>query len=254
MFRFASLGSGSKGNATLIQVNDTMVMVDCGFTIKETEARLLRLDVSPEHINAILVTHEHSDHLGGVAPFSRKHDIPVWLTHGTLHKAKDDGFYEAHCFNAHEAFAINDMAIQPYPVPHDAREPSQFVFSNGEKTLGLLTDCGSITPHIISMLDGVHALLLECNYEERMLLNGPYPPSLKARVGSSVGHLSNAQAEHLLQSINTEELFCLIGMHVSENNNAEAHAYEALTRGLGHAPSWLEIACQNQGFDWKTVA
>ena len=253
MLRFASLGSGSKGNATLLEVGDTRFLLDCGFSVRETERRLDRLGLSAESLQGILVTHEHGDHIRGVAALSRKYRLPVWLTAGTLRATPDSDFHHTHIIHAHENFSVGECLIEPFPVPHDAREPCQYVFSDGERRLGILTDTGSLTPHIERMLSGVHGLLLECNYDSVMLEQGPYPPSLKRRVGGRFGHLANDQAAALLQRLDLSQLDCLIAMHVSENNNTRELAFAALDEGLEQRPATLMVACQQDGFDWLVL-
>ncbi len=251
--RFASLGSGSRGNATLVEQGDTLLMIDCGFSCVEVERRLQRLDRTAEQISAILVTHEHTDHIGGVARLARKYRIPVWMTAGTCSMHRDGEVPQLHCFNGHEAFDIGDLEVHPFPVPHDAREPCQFVFSNGAARLGLLTDVGSITEHVVRSLDGCDALLLECNHDPRMLAAGPYPPRLKDRVGGHLGHLSNGQAAELLQRMDTRRLQHLVAAHLSDKNNTPELARAALQAVIGHDADWLCIADQQQGFGWRVV-
>jgi phosphoribosyl 1,2-cyclic phosphodiesterase len=253
MLRFASLGSGSKGNATLLEVGETRFLLDCGFSVRETERRLERLGLSAESLQGILVTHEHGDHIRGVASLSRKYGLPVWLTAGTLRASSDPDFHHTHIIHAHENFSVGECLIEPFPVPHDASEPCQYVFSDGERRLGILTDTGSLTPHIERMLNGVHGLLLECNYDNAMLEQGPYPPSLKRRVGGRYGHLANDQAAALLKRLDLTQLDCLIGMHVSENNNTRELAFAALSDSLEQRPETLMVACQQDGFDWLVL-
>ena len=253
MLRFASLGSGSKGNATLIESGSTRLLLDCGFSVSEIERRLQRLGLAADDLSAIVVTHEHADHIGGVARLSRKYRLPVWLTVGTLNAARDRDFHNFECFHAHDVFAIEDIELHPFPVPHDAREPCQFVFSDGELRLGVLTDTGHITPHIQRSLDGCDALLLECNYDPQMLEAGPYPAALKARVGGRLGHLANDQARALLEAIDTSRLCHLIGMHVSENNNTPDLAHQSLCEGLACQDERIEVACQQEGFGWRAL-
>jgi phosphoribosyl 1,2-cyclic phosphodiesterase len=253
MLRFASLGSGSKGNATLLEVGDTRILLDCGFSVRETERRLERLGQSGEGLQGILVTHEHSDHIRGVGALSRKYSLPVWLTAGTLRASSDPDFYQTHIIHAHDNFTIGECHIEPFPVPHDASEPCQYVFSDGNRRLGILTDTGSLTPHIERMLNGVHGLLLECNYDTAMLEQGPYPLNLKRRVGGRYGHLANDQAAALLQRLDLAQLDCLIGMHVSENNNTPELAFAALDGSLDRHPGTLMVACQQEGFDWQIL-
>lgn len=251
--RFASLGSGSRGNATLVEQDDTLLLVDCGFSLRETERRLLRLGCEPAQVTAILVTHEHSDHINGVALFARRHQIPVWLTAGTR-AACGAELSGARIFNGHAPFAVGAIEITPFPVPHDAREPAQFVFSNGAHRLGLLTDTGSLTPHIEQQLTACDALLLECNHDRAMLANGSYPPMLKARVGGNFGHLSNDQAAHLLRRIDCNRLQHIVAAHLSEKNNLPQLAVEALSTALDCSTEWIGIAQQDHGLDWRSLA
>ncbi len=251
--RFASLGSGSRGNATLIQEGETCLLVDSGFSLRELERRLARIGMTAEAITAVLVTHEHGDHVGGVGPLARKYGLPVWATRGTVAGGQLGRLPDWRPLDVHEPLAIGDLAVQAYPVPHDAREPCQFVFGNGAVRLGLLTDVGSITAHIREQLDGMEALILECNHDETLLANGPYPPSLKQRVGGRFGHLSNAQAAALVENIDTGSLRHLVAAHLSEQNNTADHARTALSRALGCHDDWIGVADQETGFGWREL-
>lgn len=253
--RFASLGSGSEGNALIVQVGATVVMMDCGFGLAATEARLARAGLMPDDIDAILVTHEHSDHIGGVARFARKHQLPVWLTHGTA-KVFNQGALPNALINfvdPHEAFLVGEIQVTPYFVPHDAFEPVQYVFSDGSARLGVLTDTGSITAHIEKTLSGCDALVLECNHDLDMLMNGPYPPSLKKRVAGKFGHLDNHTAASLLAGIDCSRLKHILAAHLSQRNNLPALATAALAGALGCEPGWIGIAEQVNGFDWREI-
>lgn len=250
MLRFASLGSGSKGNGTLIESGKTRILLDCGFNLKETEFRLHRLGCSPRSLTAILVTHEHGDHANGVGRLSRRYNIPVWLTVGTCHAMRDKRFAQVNYINIHQELEIDGVHITPFPVPHDAREPCQFVFSDGNHRLGILTDVGSHTPLILQLLQKLDALMLECNYDAKMLASGPYPPSLKARISGRYGHLDNRQSTHILQQIDLSRLQHLIGVHLSENNNQPDYAYRALCAGVNCEQGWIQLANQQDGTDW----
>lgn len=233
-FRFASLGSGSRGNATLIEAGETRVLVDCGYPAREFVVRCERLDFDPRGLAAILVTHEHGDHTRGVGPVARRFDVPVWMSHGTWHASDYGKLVDLNLFAAHAGgFDIGELAVTPVPVPHDAREPTQFVFQHLGASLGMLTDLGCITPRVVEAFDGVDALLLECNHDPAMLAHGPYPPSLQARVGGAYGHLNNAQAAELLRRIDHGRLCHLVGAHLSEQNNSPDLAREALL-GVSH--------------------
>jgi phosphoribosyl 1,2-cyclic phosphodiesterase len=251
--RFACLGSGSRGNAVLVEAGTTCVMIDCGFSVRETERRLARLGKTPADLGAILVTHEHSDHLGGVAPFARRHGVPVWMTVGTRANSAAGELPSLQLFSSHKAFALGDLSVHPYPVPHDAREPSQFVFDDGARRLGMLTDAGAVTTHMENMLGPCHALLLECNHDPHMLATGPYPPPLKARVGGRYGHLSNVQAAQILSSLGGRRLQHVVAAHLSEKNNRPDLARAALSEALGCEPGWISVADQNQGFGWREI-
>lgn len=251
--RFASLGSGSRGNATLVERGDTLLMVDCGFSCAEAERRLQRLGRSAAQLSAILVTHEHADHIGGVARLARRHRIPVWMTAGTAAMQRDGELPEQHGFNGHESFAIGELEIHPFPVPHDAREPCQFVFSDGAQRLGILTDAGSVTEHMVRSLDGCDALLLECNHDPHMLAMGPYSPHLKARVGGRLGHLSNPQAAALLVRLDSRRLQHLVAAHLSDKNNTPELARQALQAVTGGGDDGLVIADQAEGFGWREL-
>ncbi len=251
--RFASLGSGSKGNATLVQFGDTLLLIDNGFSLKETCKRLASLEKQPEEIDAILVTHEHGDHVSGVGRLARKYNIPVWLTEGTR-KAADktlSGLSSLKLFNSHENFSVDSIQIQPVTVPHDAREPCQFIFTNGVQRLGLLTDTGSITPHIVSLYDQCDALILESNHDDQMLAQSVYPQHLKQRISGRLGHLGNHQAADLLTKLNTSKLKHIIAAHLSEQNNCIAKVKTSLATALGCKESWIEIADQETGFAWR---
>ena len=251
MLHFASLGSGSKGNATLIKSGASLLLIDCGFSIVELKRRMSRLGCGPEDISAILVTHEHSDHVHGVASLSRRFRIPVWMTRGTWVACKDTGFHSLRYISSHVSFHFdNDLQVNPFPVPHDAREPCQFAFDCGDRRLGLLTDVGRVTPHLVDALGACNALMLECNYDPEMLRLGPYPPSLQRRIDGHYGHLANVQARTLLEKLDTSRLTRLIGMHVSENNNNPELAMAALISGIQQAECKVSIADQQNGFDW----
>jgi len=251
--QFASLGSGSRGNATLIEAGSTLVMVDCGFSCREVERRMARLDRSPEQLSAVLVTHEHGDHVRGVPVLARKYLLPVWLTRGTHLFMQDDSSLELHYIDGHHTHALGDIEVHPYTVPHDAREPCQFAFSDGTHRFGMLTDSGRITAHIRESLHACDALLLECNHDTDMLARGPYSASLKSRVGGPLGHLSNCQAADLLGEIDTSRLQHVVAAHLSEKNNSPELACAALAGALDCSPDWICVAGQDTGTGWCVI-
>jgi phosphoribosyl 1,2-cyclic phosphodiesterase len=254
--RFASLGSGSYGNALIVESGATRVLVDCGFNITETLARLARLNLTPPDLAAILITHEHDDHAGGVARLARRYDLPVYLTYGTLSAMGPRGctVSQVRLIDSHHPFTIADLEIHPYPVPHDAREPSQFVFSDGDKRLGLLTDAGESTPHIHRMLTGIDALMLECNHELDLLMsNSRYPLSLKRRISGRLGHLDNSTAAGIVSGIDCSKLQHFIAAHLSAQNNTPELARTAMAAALSCEPAWVGIATQREGVGWREI-
>jgi phosphoribosyl 1,2-cyclic phosphodiesterase len=254
--RFASIGSGSAGNGLVVAQNATRLLLDCGFGLRDSTERLARIDIAPEQLNGILITHEHEDHAGGAFKLARKFNLPLWMTHGT-HKMLERHLptepLTVHIIDSHTSFAIGDLQITPYPVPHDAREPVQYTFSNGDKKLGVLTDTGCTTPHIQAMLSGCHALVLECNHDLEMLMNGPYPMSLKQRVSGRLGHLDNHSSGSILKALDNQHLQHIIAAHLSEKNNTPTLAIDALSSALGCEKDWIGVAEQATGFDWREI-
>jgi phosphoribosyl 1,2-cyclic phosphodiesterase len=248
---FASLGSGSKGNGTLICKGDTRVLLDCGFTLKETERRLERLAIAPEKLSAIFVTHEHSDHINGVGPLARKYSIPVYLTAGTWHTGRIGEVPNVELIPSHGSLQLGELNIAPVAVPHDAREPVQYVFQSAGKKLGVLTDLGSFTRQVTDHYADCDALLLEANHCPVMLDNGPYPASLKQRVSSDWGHLSNQQSDDFLKTL-TKPLKHLVLAHLSEQNNSRTKVQQVLKSQLQKAENVL-FACQQKGFNWLLI-
>jgi phosphoribosyl 1,2-cyclic phosphodiesterase len=253
--RFASLGSGSEGNGLVVEVGTTRVMIDCGFGVKDTVTRLARLGLAPDDLSAILVTHEHADHVGGVAAFAAKYDIPVWLTFGTL-DVLDERMMDVPRvlgFDSQDVFVVGSIEVRPFPVPHDAREPVQFVVTDGVRKLGVLTDIGATTPYVRTQLSACDALVLECNHDESMLANGSYPYPLKQRISGRFGHLCNDAAAELLRAIDTSRLKHVVAAHLSQQNNTPELARAALAGALNCTPDWIGIAGQGHGFDWREM-
>lgn len=252
MLRFTSLGSGSSGNALVVDCDGTRVMMDCGFTLADTRLRLERVGLAPGDLAAILVTHEHDDHMGGVARFAKRYAIPVYLTRGTAQWLPPDfPAVLVRIIESHTAIAIDALSVEPFPVPHDAREPVQYAFSDGDARLGVVTDLGCITQHVVEKLSGCTALVVECNHDLDMLMEGPYPVSLKQRVSGRFGHLDNLGARRLVEALDRGRLRHLIAAHLSKQNNRPQLAVEALSCGANCERDWIGVATQEDGFAWR---
>ena len=253
MLHVAALGSGSSGNSLLVRTARTLLLVDCGFTLKESCRRMAGLGIVPERLDGILVTHEHGDHLKGVGPMSRKFGLPVWLTHGTWRGARDKRFADTRLFDADEPFAIGDIAIDPFPTPHDAAASCQFVFEAGGARFANLTDLGACTPHVRHKIEGVDGIVVECNYCPTMLREGPYPPMLQARIRSDWGHLGNDQAGEMLARLDHPELRWILLGHLSEHNNTGEVAREAVLSHLERDHDRVVVLDQHRESRWFGV-
>lgn len=252
--RFTSLGSGSSGNGLVVESGRTRVLMDCGFPIADTKARLERAGLAPSDLTAIVVTHEHDDHMGGVARFALRYAIPVYLTRGTSQWLPEEfPAVLVRYIDSHTPFAVDAIAVDPFPVPHDAREPVQYVFSDGSVRLGVVTDLGTVTQHVVEKLSGCEALVIECNHDLDMLMTGPYPDALKRRVAGRFGHLSNADGGRLVAALDRGRLRHLIAAHLSQQNNTPALAVDALARAAGCEREWVGVARQDEGFAWRDV-
>ena len=260
MLRFASLASGSQGNCLIVEASASVgrpsrVLIDCGLNLTDTERRLERLGVAPSEISAILVTHEHGDHASGVFDFAAAHRVAVYLTYGTLGAMRQEGKVidgvRTIQVDGRQALAVGDVQVHPFTVPHDAREPVQYVLTDGASRLGVLTDIGTSTKHVEDCLSRCDALVLECNYDRDMLWAGTYPKWLKQRIGGPFGHLDNRDSERLLAAIDRSRLKHVIAAHLSQQNNRPELARTALARAMGCEESWIGLATQDDGFGWR---
>jgi phosphoribosyl 1,2-cyclic phosphodiesterase len=249
--KFASLGSGSKGNGTLVATELSCVLIDCGFSVAETVRRMARLGLEPSDLDAILVTHEHGDHVSGVLRLAKRFAIPVYASHGTIVSAELSAV-SPHIVDVHQCFSIGDINVTPVAVPHDAREPCQYVFRSQAGTLGVLTDLGSISAHVVEQYQDCDALMLEFNHDEEMLRDGPYHYALKQRVAGDWGHLSNRQAAQLLAQLPHQRLQHLVVSHVSDTNNTQTLARQAVSDVM-QRDEVLLIAEQEHGFSWMSI-
>lgn len=248
--RICVLGSGSRGNCTLVEAGRTALLIDNGFSGAEISRRLLAIGRGPTMLTAILVTHEHNDHIAGVGVLSRQAALPVYANVPT-HRAAEDrlGRLAARLeFGTGEAFAIGDLQIHPFAVSHDTADPVGFVVTDGRYRVGYCTDTGKITTLIGHHLRGCHALILESNHDPQMLREGPYPLRLQQRVRSNQGHLANEDAGHFLKQTvgGNSNLVHVVLAHLSETNNLPRLALEAARASLGPDFARLRIITAEQ--------
>ncbi len=215
-----SLNSGSNGNCYYIGNSREAVLIDAGISCRETEKRMSRLGLSMTTVKAIFVSHEHADHINGIRVLSKKYQLPVYITPATLRSAgkileKD----LIRNFNAGESIAIGDLSVKGFPKFHDAVDPHSFIVSANGINIGVFTDIGNCCDHVITHFKQCHAVFLESNYCEDMLMKGNYPYVLKKRITGGNGHLSNTQALELFTTHRGEQLSHLILAHLSKNNN-----------------------------------
>lgn len=253
--QFACLGSGSKGNAWLLRSGHTTLLMDCGFGLRDLLSRLSRFQVRPEELDAVFLTHEHTDHMRGAAALGRRHGVPAHMTHGCLAMltAMGEAPPDARPFDSRQTVQVGDMQVTSYTVPHDAREPVQYVVTDGQRRFGLLTDAGHVTPPVRQALAGCHALALECNHDIDMLRSGPYPPALKARILGRHGHLDNGAAAALLSELAHRDLQHVVAAHLSEENNRPRLAQASLAAALDCDAAWIGVADQEQGLEWREI-
>lgn len=254
--RFCSLGSGSAGNATVVEAGrgarPTRLLIDCGFSLRELESRLGRAGLACDDIDAVFITHEHGDHIGCAVTLARRHRVPLWMSRGTwraigqptlapglLNFARDCGLIE-----------VGELLLTPYTVTHDALEPLQLRLTDGARHLGVLTDVGSITAHLVDHLQRCDALLLECNHDRAMLAASSYPAFLKSRIGGRLGHLANDTSAEILAACWHGGLKHLVAAHLSERNNSPALARAALAGVTGGSGDAVVVADPAHGFDW----
>ena len=258
MLRFTSLGSGSSGNATLVEAKardgarPTRLLVDCGLPPRQLALRLAARGLVVEDIDAVFVTHEHSDHVGGVLALQRRYRTPLWASAGTWAAATAQLESAPPCGVARdgEAIVVGTLTLRPFAVPHDAAEPLQLTCSDGGRCIGILTDLGEPTATVAQALQGCDALLLETNHDLEMLARSAYPAWLKRRIGGRRGHLANAQSASLLDACRHDGLRHVVAAHLSRQNNRPELALTALSRSLGSAATQITVADATTGCAW----
>lgn len=259
MLRFRSLASGSAGNATLIEAGDgvgqrTRVLIDCGLGARQLEAALAGIDLAPGDLDAIFVTHEHGDHVGCALTVSARYGVPLWASAGTRRAVEKAGSGAAFALARDgQALTIGALQIRPFTVPHDAREPLQLTCTDGDRCLGILTDLGHVTAHVLASMQGCHALMLESNHDPELLAQSAYPDFLKRRVAGAHGHLSNAQAAEALRVLNHSALGTVVAAHLSERNNRPTLVRQLFAQTLGRSETEVHVSARAGLSHWLTV-
>mgnify|MGYP000700469658 FL=1 len=261
MLRFKSLGSGSSGNATLVEARSgahtTRLLIDCGLRLRDLEARLVEAGTSAQAMDAIFITHEHGDHIGCARSLITRYATPLWMSQGTWFAIANDAWMpHQHRLNVardDDKIDIGCLQISPFTVPHDAREPLQLRCTDGNRHLGVVTDLGHVSSHVVNALHGCHSLLLEANHDPDLLQASAYPSFLKQRVAGPWGHLANEAAADLLTRVKHAHLNQVIAAHLSERNNSPELARASLSRALGCTPLDIDVADPETGSDWMQV-
>jgi phosphoribosyl 1,2-cyclic phosphodiesterase len=245
--RLVSLGSGSEGNATLVEFGRTRILVDAGLSARALARRLDEVGVETSSLAAVLLSHEHHDHARGAEVFSRRHGVPVFSSLETL-EALDRSpvhFSDWHALDPGRVVEIDGVRVDAFPIPHDAARPVGFVLESDGVRAGIVTDLGHATTLVAQRLRGCQILVIESNHDDAMLHSGPYPWQLKQRVGSRLGHLSNDEAARLLAHVVDETCEAVVLAHLSARNNTPELARSATTcalRRIGRASITVHVA------------
>ena len=239
------LGSGSRGNAIYVSDGTTSILVDAGFSAREIDRRMRSQGLDPARLNAVLLTHEHSDHIRGVERWVRRHRLPVYLTAGTFQAAAAlHDLPEIFTFTCGSEVRIHTLTVRPFSIAHDARDPAGFTIGANGSRIGIATDLGHVTALVREHLRNCRLLVLEANHDPQMLMDGPYPWFLKQRIRSRTGHLSNQETGRLLADILHPALEQVVLAHLSETNNTPARALAEVAGLLSGSPVRLLAASQ----------
>ena len=262
MLRFANLASGSSGNATLIEASEgthcTRVLVDCGLGVRELDRRLGQLGLDLSDLDALFITHEHADHIGHTKAVMQRCEATLCISHGTwlAGDAPTWGLAEDRIQWVHDACvtAIGNLQIHPFTVPHDAREPLQLTCTDGAARLGVVTDLGHASGHVVDCLQGCHALLLETNHDADLLAQSAYPAFLKTRIAGRLGHLSAVGPAELLDQVWHPGLSFVLAAHLSERNNTPELARSALEHSRANRSFEIQVASASESTPWLRVS
>ncbi len=241
------LASGSKGNAVYISDGGTTLLIDAGLSGVEIERRLQAHSLDPRNIDAMIVSHEHADHIRGVGILSRRFDIPVYISKKTGREASATigNISDMRTFNCGHSFSINSLEVHPFSTTHDAEDPAGFTISRNGQKIGIATDLGIATAMVKHNLKGCNLLILEANHDPEMLINGPYPWPLKQRIKGRTGHLSNQASGKLLSELKHDKLQHVILAHLSETNNTPAKALREVGPALEGCQARIHVATQD---------
>ena len=261
MLRFKNLGSGSAGNATLVEAQCgtqvSRLLIDCGLSLRELGKRLQAADLNLQAIDAVFITHEHADHVGHARSFAQKTGAAVWMSKGTALACNlDEWDLAADQFQVArdgEAIDLGALQLHPFTVPHDAREPLQLRCTDGDVHLGVLTDLGHGSSHVVQALQQCHALLLECNHDTELLAQSSYPVFLKKRIAGPQGHLSNEESAQLTKALVHPSLNLIVAAHLSERNNRPDLAQHLVALAAGCQPADIQVADPLLGTPWFKV-
>ena len=244
--KFCVLGSGSKGNATYLESDGTSILIDAGMSGKELDKRLSAIGVELSTIDAILVTHEHNDHIQGVGVLSRRTGIPVYANPATFTAASKivNRLFSYNEFETGGTFYFRNLEIHPFSISHDTEDPVGFRISDGDISFGYCTDTGKVSQLMLHRLAACQALVLESNHDIDMLQNGTYPPYLKQRIRSGHGHLDNTQTAVFLKELLHEKLQHVVLAHLSEENNDPEIVFHTAAEVLNNSPQYREVAIQ----------
>lgn len=250
-FRFSVLASGSKANCTYVEAGQHRFLIDCGLSARQIEVRLGLLDVNPSSLQAILISHEHSDHICGASVFSRRFKIPVYANSKTSKFLK--GCYAIEEFTTGQNFGLGLVDLHPFRITHDAVDPVGFAVEAEGLKLTYATDIGKVNGLLLEAVRQANAVILEANHDRELLMTCDYPWELKQRIASSHGHLENSEAGRCMQEAFSSELNCLVLAHLSENSNRPAVAKAAVQAALADydftAIHCADPYCPTQLFD-----
>lgn len=250
--RMTVLASGSKGNCTVVSSSRASILVDAGISCRETLKRMRAAGEEPEKLKAIVISHEHSDHVAGLQVLARKLQIPVFITESTYHRwhrenkdaeGKPAKLERLEHFQAGRSFSVSDITVTAFTIPHDAADPCGFTFKADGLKFGVVTDLGYMPPNVKEQLRRCDALLIESNHDLEMLRNGPYPWMVKQRVMSRVGHLSNSALAEFFENDYDGHASHVVLAHLSEQNNHPELARESAYKALGGRMTLFQSAC-----------